>query len=60
MSHMTLADVDLLVAIRIGVMILWGVAGLVAMWQVKAAHEWGLAWLAFGAYLAMGWLAVKP
>ena len=60
MRNMTLADIDLMTALRIGVMMLWGVMGLIAMRQVKAAHEWGLAWLAFGAYLALGWLAVRP
>jgi hypothetical protein len=56
----TLADIEALTALRAGLLIVWGAGGLLALRQVKQAHEWGLAWLAFGCYVALGWLALKP
>ena len=46
--------------IRIGVLVMWGFGGLFAYWNVSREHGWGVALLAFGSYLALGWIAVRP
>ena len=49
-----------LVYLRIAIFVVWGIAGLVAYFNVSREHGWGTAFLMLGAYLALGWSTVRP
>ena len=51
---------DALIYLLAGILIVWGIAGLLALFDVSREWGWGIAFLLFGAYLALGWTALRP
>jgi hypothetical protein len=51
---------DQIVLARAVLFLVWGFAGFIAFNDVSRQHGWGVGFLMLGAYLALGWLALRP